>query len=192
MSMIKIDPHKDALVVVDLQNDFCPGGALAVPDGDRVIPVINGLAPHFKKLFYTQDWHPPDHISFDSQGGIWPSHCVADTPGAQLHPGLRLDFGYAVQIKKGTAPDKEAYSGFQGTNLAEQLRKADVRRLIVTGLATDYCVKNTVLDALKAGFKVVVVEDAIRGVNVNPGDSARAIEEMAASGARISRFADII
>ncbi|OGC94202.1 MAG: nicotinamidase [candidate division Zixibacteria bacterium RBG_16_53_22] len=190
--MIKINPEKDALVVVDVQNDFCPGGALAVPEGNRVVPVINGLAPHFKHVFYTQDWHPASHISFKEQGGIWPPHCVADTKGAALHPNLRLDFEKAVQVKKGVEPDKEAYSGFQRTDLAERLRKANIKRLMVTGLATDYCVKSTVLDALKAGFKVIVVKDAIRGVEVKPGDSAAALDEMTRAGARVSRFSDII
>ena len=190
--MIKINPDKDALVVVDLQNDFCPGGALAVPEGNRVVPVINGLAPHFKHVFYTQDWHPANHMSFKEQGGIWPPHCVADTKGAALYPDLRLNFEKAVQVKKGTETDKEAYSGFEGTDLADKLRKANIKRLMVTGLATDYCVKNTVLDALKAGFKVIVVKDAIRGVEVKPGDSAAALDEMVSAGAMVSKYSEII
>jgi nicotinamidase/pyrazinamidase len=190
MSMIKINPERDALLVVDVQNDFCPGGALAVTDGDLVVPVVNGLAPHFRRIFYTQDWHPANHISFKNQGGIWPPHCVADTLGAQLHPYLRLPD--AVAIKKGTEPDKEAYSGFQETDLAERLRKANIKRVMIAGLATDYCVKATALDALKAGFDVVVVADAVRGVDVSLGDSEKALDDMKKAGAEISRFSNLI
>ena len=181
--MIKIDKDYDALLIVDLQNDFCPGGALAVPDGDQIVPIVNAIIPYFSKLYVSQDWHPRNHISFRDQGGIWPPHCVADTKGAELHPDLEA--GKAIQIRKGTDPQSEAYSGFQGTNLVEMLHNAGVERLFICGLATDYCVKATALDALSAGFHVVVLVDAVRGVEVNPGDSQKAIDDMRQAGAEI-------
>lgn len=187
--MIRIDGAKDALIIVDLQNDFCPGGALAVPGGDEIIPVVNNLAGRFNKVFATQDWHPPDHISFKEQGGIWPPHCVAGTRGANLHSGLVL--GDAIYIKKGTDPKKEAYSGFQGTDLAQMFRDAGIRRVFVTGLATDYCVKATALDALKSGLNVIVVADAIRGVDVNPGDSRAALDEVRKAGGFVAETSDL-
>ena len=187
--MIKIDEARDALVVVDVQNDFCPGGALAVPGGDEIIQVVNDLAGRFEKIFATQDWHPPDHISFKEQGGIWPPHCVAGTRGAQLHSGLVL--GGAIYIKKGTDPKKEAYSGFQGTDLAQKLKDAGVRRLFVTGLATDYCVKATAVDALKSGLDVIVVANAVRGVDVNPGDSRAALDEVRQEGGFVAETSEL-
>jgi nicotinamidase-related amidase len=190
MSMIKINPDRDALIIVDIQNDFCPGGALAVPDGDKVIPVINSLVTRFKKIFTTQDWHPKNHISFVTQGGIWPPHCVADTRGAEFHPDLK--FGTAIHIKKGTERDKEAYSGFQGTDLAQRLTQAKIMRVFITGLATDYCVKSTALDALRQGFEVIVLTDAIKGVDIKPSDSDTAIEEMRQDGADIALSSDLI
>jgi nicotinamidase/pyrazinamidase len=182
--MIKIDKDCDALLIVDLQNDFCPGGALGVPDGDTIVPVINTLIPYFSKIYATQDWHPVDHISFVAQGGIWPAHCVADTPGAELHPGLQA--GKAIRIRKGTDPNKEAYSGFQGTILTELLRNTGVRRVIISGLATDYCVKATAIDAVNAGFDVVVLSDTVKGVNVNPDDSIKALDDMCHAGVAIA------
>jgi nicotinamidase/pyrazinamidase len=181
---MKINKENDALIIVDVQNDFCPGGALAVPESDKVIPVINSLIGRFDKVFTTQDWHPADHVSFKSRGGIWPPHCVAGTPGAELHPDLKASD--AIHILKGTERDKEAYSGFHGTDLASRLRRSGVTRIFVGGLATDYCVKNTVLDGRKAGFEVVVVSDAVKGVNVNPHDSEKAISEMSDAGAEIA------
>jgi nicotinamidase/pyrazinamidase len=178
---MEINKDKDALLVVDVQNDFCPGGALAVPDGDMIVPVVNSLAPRFQKVFTTQDWHPPNHISFKERGGDWPPHCVAETEGAAFHPDLQA--AKAVHILKGDEPDKEAYSGFQGTDLADRLRRARVERIFVCGLATDYCVRATALDGLKSGFRVVVVTDAVRGVEVNPGDSEAALAEMKDAGA---------
>jgi nicotinamidase/pyrazinamidase len=189
VNKIKIDKEKDALVIVDVQNDFCPGGALPVPGGDSIIGSLNALVPYFKNVYTTQDWHPPNHISFKEQGGLWPPHCVAGTRGSQLHPGLKI--GRAVQIKKGSDPDKEAYSGFQQTELAQMLREAGVERLFIGGLATDYCVKATTIDALYNGFKVVLLADAIMGVEINPGDSAAAIDEMNWAGAMISRVSRI-
>ena len=153
----------DALIIVDLQNDFCPGGALAVGDGDAVVPTINALAPCFGTVVATQDWHPANHRSFAAQGGPWPDHCVAGTPGAELHPAL--DRGpIDLYVKKATTPDREAYSGFDGTDLADQLRARGVRRVYVAGLALDYCVDATALDAQKAGFATYVIRDATRAV----------------------------
>ncbi len=180
---LSIDRGKDALVVVDLQNDFCPGGALAVGDGDKIVPVVNALIPKFEKVFTTQDWHPIDHISFKAQGGIWPPHCVAGTSGADFRPDLKVES--AIQIHKGEESDREAYSGFQGTDLEDRLKDGGVQRIFVCGLATDYCVKATVLDGIKSGFDVVAIADAIKGVEVRPGDSAAAIESMKDAGATI-------
>jgi len=176
----------DALVIVDVQGDFLPGGRLAVAGGDEIIPFLNRYIAGFERahlpLFATRDWHPPNHCSFQAQGGPWPSHCVAQTAGAEFASSLRLPRS-AVVISKGTAPDREAYSGFEGTDLEADLRRASVRRLFVGGLATDYCVLNTVKDALRLGFKVVLLQDAIRAVNVKPTDGAEAEAEMLRSGA---------
>jgi len=176
----------DALLIVDVQNDFCPGGALAVDDGDAVATSLNELAARFHLVVATRDWHPADHVSFS----IWPSHCVAGTPGAELHPSL--DRGQIdVVIDKGQRQGSPGYSAFEGTALAELLREHGVDRLYVGGLATDYCVRASVLDALAEGFEVTVIEDAIRGVNLEPGDSERALAEMKAAGARLARSADV-
>jgi nicotinamidase/pyrazinamidase len=175
-----------ALVIVDFQNDFTPGGALAVPEGDRIAERVNELAsdPGFELVVATRDWHPPDHGSFERLGGPWPVHCVQDTEGAQLHPALereRLD----VIVDKGQNRDTEGYSGFDETRLAELLRERGVDELTIVGLATDYCVKNTALDALREGFEVTVDTQGVRGVEVNQGDSARALEELRAAGATV-------
>jgi nicotinamidase/pyrazinamidase len=192
---ISIDAERDALVVVDLQNDFCPGGALAVREGDRVVAAVNRLLPLFRHTVFTRDWHPPDHASFSPHprfvDGSWPVHCVAGTPGAALHAGVRLPAG-AIVVDKGTEPVREAYSGFQGTGLAEKLRERSVARLFVAGLATDYCVKETVLDALGAGFEAFVIRDAVRGVDAPPGSADRALEEMGRRGARIVASEDLL
>lgn len=176
----------DALVVVDVQNDFLPGGSLAVHDGEAVVPVLNDYIARFVAerlpVFATRDWHTPDHCSFKAQGGVWPPHCVADSKGAEFHPDLKLPAS-AVVISKATTQDKEAYSGFEGTDLAERLHAEHVGRIFVGGLATDYCVLQTVKDALREGFQVVVLRDAIRAVNVRPEDGANAETEMAALGA---------
>jgi nicotinamidase/pyrazinamidase len=174
----------DALIVVDVQNDFCPGGALAVPDGDAVIEPANRLARDASFVVATRDWHPPDHGSFEPFGGPWPVHCVADSPGAQLVPGLdrtHID----VVVDKGTAQDTEGYSGFDGTELAELLRQHDVDTVHVAGLALDYCVRATALDARRAGFDVVVHRDATRPVDVQPGDGERAVDELRAAGVSV-------
>jgi nicotinamidase/pyrazinamidase len=172
-----------ALLIVDFQNDFTPGGALAVPHGDEIADRINALAASgdYDLVVATRDWHPPDHGSFAQHGGPWPVHCVAGTPGAQLHPALdaaRVD----VIVDKGQDPGTEGYSGFEGTGLARLLRERGVTQVTVVGLATDYCVKNTALDALREGFQVTVDSTAVRGVEVAPGDSERALAEVRAAG----------
>jgi nicotinamidase/pyrazinamidase len=178
---------KQALIVVDVQNDFCPGGALAVPQGDEVVAPLNRLIDEFLKrgnpVYKSRDWHPPQTKHFAAYGGTWPVHCVQNTKGAEFHPALRDDPRIAV-ISKGLG-DKDCYSAFDETDLASQLRRQNVEEVVVGGLATDYCVKNTVLDALKNGFKVKALENAMRAVEVNPGDGQRAIEEMRAAGAEI-------
>ncbi len=185
MSII-VDPRTDALIVVDVQRDFCPGGALAVPRGDEVVPTINGLLALTGWLTVaTRDWHPADHCSFKAQGGIWPPHCVAGTPGADFHPALDQARIRHV-VSKATTKEAEAYSGFQGTDLAAVLRARGIRRTFVCGLATDYCVRATAQDARRAGLDVVVVEDAIRGVEVHAGDCIKAIQEMAEAGVRFA------
>ena len=180
---------KRALVVVDVQRDFCAGGALAVPDGDAVVAPINALIEKFlaegSLVFLTRDWHPPDHSSFADQGGLWPPHCVADTEGATFHPDLVANDDTTV-ISKATEREGDAYSGFEGTDLGNRLQAAGVTEVFVCGLATDYCVKATALDALQAGLATIVLTDGIRGVDVQPGDSQRALDELSAAGARFS------
>jgi len=175
-----------ALVVVDVQRDFCPGGALPVPDGDKVVPVINEYIKKFAAagapIIFTRDWHPPDHSSFKSQGGPWPPHCIQNTEGAKFHPSLTIPPGAEI-ISKADKRD-EAYSFFQGTHLDEALHKRGIDTLFVGGLATDYCVKETILDGLKDSFEVYHLDDASRGVDVNPGDSDRALELMVARGCK--------
>jgi nicotinamidase/pyrazinamidase len=175
------------LLVVDVQYDFVPGGALPVPDGDKVIPTINKYVTLFTrnggKVAATMDWHPVDHCSFKAQGGPWPPHCVQGTRGAELHLDLRLPRGTYI-VRKGKLSDEEAYSGFQGTLLAKDLRSMGVRTLFVGGLATDYCVKNTVLDGLDLGFEVYLLEDAVQGIEAQPGDVERAKTAMFDAGAK--------
>jgi len=177
---------RDALIIVDVQNDFCPSGSLAVPEGDKVVPILNQYILKFseKKLLIvaTRDWHPKNHISFKEYGGVWPPHCIQNTWGAQFHPELKLPKDTII-ISKADKPDLEAYSGFQGTNLKRILEERKVKRIFVGGLATDYCVKNTVLDGLKEGYEVYLLIDAIKGVEVNLGDSERAVKEMESKGA---------
>ena len=173
-----------ALIVVDVQNDFCPGGALAVGGGDGVIEPINRLASEAPFVVATRDWHPPDHGSFAAEGGPWPVHCVRDTPGASLHPGIdvgRID----VIVDKGQARKAEGYSAFEGTELERLLRERGVDTVDVAGLALDYCVKATALDARRAGFDVVVHRNATRAVEVQDGDGARAVEELRAAGVNV-------
>ncbi len=178
----------DALIVVDVQNDFLPGGSLAVNDGDAVVPVINDCMRLFTAkelpIFATGDRHPSGHCSFVENGGQWPKHCIADSPGAQFAADLELSDAVSI-VRKGTDIDQEAYSGFQGTDLEEQLHAHGVKRLFVGGLATDYCVLNTVNDALANGFSVVLLTRAIRAVDLNAGDGDRAIESMRERGAEV-------
>ncbi len=185
---------KSALIIVDLQNDFCPGGTLPVPEGDQIVPVVNQYIHLFYRmgssLFATRDWHPQNHLSFQDHGGIWPHHCVQNTKGTAFHPGLYLPDCLEV-ISKGDDPKREAYSGFQGTDLLERLRKKKLNTVFVGGLATDYCVKETVLDAIKEGFQVYLLGDAIKGVEVNSGDSKSAVLEMKTAGASMMNLADI-
>lgn len=178
--------QNSALICVDVQNDFCPGGALAVKGGDQIIPVLNRYLDRFKRagalIFATRDWHPENHMSFEKQGGIWPPHCLQNTKGAKFHPGLKLP-RKTVIISKGENKNKEAYSGFEGTDklgrsLTKILKDNRVKRVFIGGLATDYCVMATALDAVKAGFKVYFLEDASKGVNLKAGDVEKAIEKM--------------
>lgn len=200
-----------ALVLVDLQYDFCPGGALAVPHGDETIAVAQRLMPKFDIVVATQDWHPPDHGSFHHRHGkqpyelhelaglpqvMWPAHCVQGTRGAELHAGL--DRARITEVfQKGTDPEIDSYSGFydnghrKATGLGDWLKERGVTDLYVLGLATDYCVKFTTLDARQLGFEVTLVADGCRAVELAPGDSDRAIEEMRAAGATIANSSTI-
>lgn len=176
-----------ALLVVDVQNDFCPGGTLAVAEGDQVVAPLNKLIEEFlergEPVFKSRDWHPAKTKHFAAYGGTWPIHCVQNTKGAEFHPDLLDDMHIRV-ISKGLG-DEDCYSAFDGTDLALQLQRLGVEEVWVGGLATDYCVKNTVLDALREGFSVKALTDAMRPVDVNPGDGERAIEEMRDAGAEI-------
>ncbi|HKF75294.1 MAG TPA: nicotinamidase [Candidatus Dormibacteraeota bacterium] len=180
----------DALLIVDPQVDFCPGGALPVPGGDAIFPAINQLAGRLRLVVASRDWHPPDHCSFQSRGGPWPVHCQAGTPGADFHPDLDQTPLREV-FSKGTDPARDAYSAFDGTALGGWLRERGVRRLLVAGLATDYCVRASVLDALREGLEVVVLQDAVGAVDPRPGDGARALDEMRSAGAAVARSSDV-
>jgi nicotinamidase/pyrazinamidase len=200
------------LILVDIQNDFLPGGALAVPRGDQVVPVANRLQPRFDLVVATQDWHPPGHGSFASRhpgkkpgdlaelGGLpqvlWPDHCVQGSPGAAFAPGLEMDRVETI-FRKGTDRAIDSYSGFfdngqrKSTGLGDYLKGRGADELFVLGLATDYCVKFTALDARRLGFSVFLVEDGCRGVELESGDVARAVEEMRAAGVQVVRSADL-
>jgi nicotinamidase/pyrazinamidase len=184
----------NALILVDIQNDFCPGGSLAVEEGDRIIPVVNELQKKFGLIVATKDWHPPGHSSFES---LWPPHCVQGTEGAEFAPGLDTS-RVAHTFLKGTDPAVDSYSGFfdnehkLSTGLGDWLRAQGVTAVTVVGLATDYCVKFTALDALRLGFETTVVSDACRGVEVNTGDTVRALEEMRRAGARVVESREIL
>ncbi len=178
-----------ALILVDIQNDFCPNGALAVTEGDLIVPIVNRLISTFPLVISTQDWHPANHISFKAQGGQWPPHCVQGTTGAELHPDLKTET-IALYFRKASSPDKDDYSEFagkdeQGRSLDEVLKGYGVRKIYVVGLATDYCVLETVLDGLKYGYEVYAVTDAMRAVNVNPDDGEKALYKMVSSGAHL-------
>jgi nicotinamidase/pyrazinamidase len=193
------DERSPALLIVDVQKDFCAGGALAVRGGDEVVPVLNRLADRAAALgwpvYASRDWHPADSRHFAIHGGAWPVHCVAGTEGARFHPELRLPPGTMI-ITKGTGLHDDGYSAFEGEvpgrgPLIDDLRARGVTHLVVGGLATDYCVRNNVLDALRHGLAVLLVEDAIRAVDVAPGDGQRALDEMRAAGAEVVRASDI-
>jgi len=193
---LPLTPHAgDALILVDVQNDFLPGGSLAVPHGDEVIPALNraieAMQAHGLPVFATRDWHPADHCSFQAQGGPWPPHCVAASRGAAFAPALKLPPDAAI-VSKATRADTDAYSGFQDTELDRLLRQQGVKRLYVGGLATDYCVLNTVQDALKLGYQAFLLEDAVRAVDVQPGDGARALAEMQERGAHLIHSRDLV
>jgi len=189
--MLKIE-ETDALLVVDVQNDFCTGGALPVPFGERVVSPINSMLKFFDHIVFTRDWHPEDHCSFsfepEFRDGSWPVHCIEDTPGAEFHPDLRVPVD-ALIINKATDSGREAYSGFDRTGLAELLRERGVERVFVAGLTLDYCVRTTVLDALREGFSTVLVEDGIRAVL--PENTASILEELRAAGGGTVRSNDI-
>lgn len=178
----------DALIVIDIQRDFLPGGSLAVSAGDKVLAPINAYVAAFDAhdlpIFLTRDWHPENHCSFRNARGRWPPHCVQGTPGADWPSELRIP-AHARIVSKGTDARVEAYSGFSGTSLLTILQELGVRRLFIGGLATDYCVHDTVMDARLHGFDVVVLADAIRGVNAEPGDETRSIREMLSRGATL-------
>jgi nicotinamidase/pyrazinamidase len=175
----------DALLIVDVQNDFLPGGALGILGSDAIVEPLNRVTAAWRSqglpVFLSRDWHPPDHCSFAAQGGPWPVHCVAGTAGAAFAPGLDVAPGDVV-ISKATRGDKDAHSALDGTPLADALRKRGITRLFVGGLATDYCVRATVLDARAAGLDVVVLGDVVRAVDLRPGDGERALRELAAAG----------
>ena len=190
---------KGGLLIVDVQNDFCPGGALAVPDGDKVVPVLNRYIEIFQRaglpVYASRDWHPAKTRHFKRFGGLWHPHCVKETGGAEFHQGLRLP-EESIVITKGEGPDEDGYSAFQavdpdGRIFSETLKRAGVTHLYVGGLATDYCVKASVLDAIREGFEVTVLADAVRGVDLEPGDSAGALEEMLKAGAKRTTIEEI-
>jgi len=204
---------KRALILVDIQNDFIPGGALAVAGGDKVVPVANRIQSAFDLIVGTQDWHPANHGSFASQHAgkkpgdvidlngiaqvLWPDHCVQGSRGAEFHRQLDMRRVAAV-FQKGVDPEIDSYSGFfdnghrRGTGLSEYLRSRNVTDIYIAGLATDYCVKFTALDARTLGLNVFVIEDACRGVNLNPGDSAAAFDQMRAAGAHLITSDDLV
>jgi nicotinamidase/pyrazinamidase len=190
---------RDALIVVDVQNDFCPGGSLPVPQGDEVVPVMNRYVQQATEsgmaVFASRDWHPRETRHFAEFGGPWPVHCVQNTPGAEFHPQLLVP-PEAQIVTTGTSVDDAGYSAFEGTlpdgtGLLDELRRLGVRRVHVGGLATDYCVRATVLDALAAGFETYLLQDASRPVDVSPGDGERAVREMLAAGAQLETLGTV-
>ncbi len=183
-SQIPLFVPGDALLVVDVQRDFCPGGALPVPDGDTVVPVLNRWLAAAEEaaapVVASRDWHPADHCSFEEQGGEWPAHCVRESPGAAFHPDLALP-AHAVIVSKGTESDRDAYSAFDGTGLADDLRRGNVKRLWIGGLAQDVCVRATVLAACEHGFTTHLIPGASRPISEERGQAA--LREMAGAGA---------
>lgn len=185
-----------ALILVDVQNDFCPGGALAVSEGDQIVPVINRLIPAFPLVISTQDWHPENHISFKDRGGPWPPHSVQGTHGAELHANLETS-AIGHYFRKASSPDRDDYSEFagkdeQGRSLDNVLRSRGVHTLYVAGLATDYCVLETVMDGLRLGYEVCAVTDAMKAVNVEPDDGRKALGKMAGSGAHLVTSGEVL
>jgi len=185
--------QRAALLVVDVQNDFCPGGALGVPQGDAIIPRTNRTIALFQRrslpVIFTRDWHPKVTKHFKEFGGAWPPHCIQGTKGARFHSDLEIPKG-AIVLSKGMDPEVDSYSGFQaftenGRDLESALHELGVDELFICGLATDYCVRATTLDGLRRGMTVRVLRDAIRGVEVKPGDSEMAVKEMRANGAHL-------
>lgn len=179
----------DTLLLVDLQRDFLPGGSLPVPFGGEALAGARAALAAFVQaglpVAASRDWHPADHCSFTARGGPWPAHAVAGTSGADFGPGLELP-GAACIVSKATQASREAYSAFDGTDLARQLDAVGTRRLFVAGLATDWCVRASVLDALALGYEVVLLGDAVAAVDAHPGDGARALAEMVQAGARLA------
>jgi nicotinamidase/pyrazinamidase len=191
----KIEPNNgDALIIVDVQYDFLPGGALAVPESDQILPVLNKYIGIFERLglpiYMTRDWHPVDHCSFKEYGGPWPAHCVAGTRGAAFSEDLKFSSPTTI-VSKATTPERECYSDFGTTNFEASLRAKGIGRLFVGGLATDYCVFNTVKDARALGFTTFLLRDAVRGVNVQPEDSQKAEQEMIRLGAKPIELQDL-
>jgi nicotinamidase/pyrazinamidase len=180
-----------ALLIIDFQNDFTSGGALAVPEGDEIAEPVRRLADEFDHVFATRDWHPPDHASFETEGGPWPVHCVQGTHGAELHPAMR-DIEVEAIVDVGVERDDEGYSGFEKSKLANLLRDQGVDEVAVVGLATDYCVRASAIDACREGFDTTVVTDAVRAVEVDPGDGERALEDMKRAGAKLATSRDLI
>jgi nicotinamidase/pyrazinamidase len=173
-----------ALLIIDFRNDFTSGGALEVPGGDEIAEPVQRLARQFDHVFATRDWHPPDHSSFETEGGPWPIHCVQGTQGAELHPAMQ-DVDVDAIVDVGAEREDQGYSGFEKSKLANLLREQGVEEVAVVGLATDYCVRASAIDACREGFDTTVITDAIRAVDVNPGDGEKAIEEMEEAGAKL-------
>jgi nicotinamidase/pyrazinamidase len=194
-SMTRI-PDSSVLILVDIQNDFCPGGSLAVKGGDEIVPVVNRLIQAFPTVVSTQDWHPAHHISFQERGGPWPPHCVQGTRGAQLHRGIETA-RITNYFKKASDPDRDAYSEFEGFDaegrpLDTYLHNRGIRRIYLVGLATDYCVRATAIDGLRSGYETYVVTDAVRAVNVDQNDGNKALTEMAGLGAKLIQSSEIL
>jgi nicotinamidase/pyrazinamidase len=180
-----------ALLIIDFQNDFTAGGALAVPEGDEIAGPVQRLAEQFDFIAATRDWHPPDHASFETQGGPWPIHCVQGTHGAEFHPAMK-DIPLDDIVNVGQGREDEGYSGFEKSDLARILHENDVDDVYVCGLATDYCVRASAIDACREGFAVTVVGDAVRAVEVNPGDGGRAFEDMRQAGAGVATSDEVL